>query len=185
MNFRILRFCCWDLFLNKNTSKVNYNTHTHIHTQLGITAIWVPTYYISNSTIKSEYLLWSLFLPFNTAGSSRNLRGCERKPMARMNIRSMTIIIIQNDRENDLNDRKFIILFSQLLYVLNFPYIYTYICVYIYIHIHMCVYIHTHTYIINKNTRRKHSLGWEDSLQEGMATHSSILIWRITTDRWT
>ena len=26
------------------------------------------------------------------------------------------------------------------------------------------------------------SLGWEDSLEEGMATHSSILAWRIT---WT
>ena len=23
-----------------------------------------------------------------------------------------------------------------------------------------------------------HSLGWEDSLKEGMATHSSILAWR-------
>ena len=23
------------------------------------------------------------------------------------------------------------------------------------------------------------SLGWEDSLEEGMATHSSVLIWRI------
>ena len=23
------------------------------------------------------------------------------------------------------------------------------------------------------------SLGWEDSLEEGMATHSSILVWRI------
>ena len=27
------------------------------------------------------------------------------------------------------------------------------------------------------------SLGWEDPLQEGMATHSSILAWRITVDR--
>ena len=24
-----------------------------------------------------------------------------------------------------------------------------------------------------------HSLGWEDPLEEGMATHSSILAWRI------
>ena len=24
-----------------------------------------------------------------------------------------------------------------------------------------------------------HSLGWEDSLEKGMATHSSILAWRI------
>ena len=26
-------------------------------------------------------------------------------------------------------------------------------------------------------------LGWEDSLEEGMATHSSILAWRIPMDR--
>ena len=32
------------------------------------------------------------------------------------------------------------------------------------------------------------SLGWEDPLEEGMATHSSILAWRIFMDReawWT
>ena len=27
------------------------------------------------------------------------------------------------------------------------------------------------------------SLGWEDSLEEGMATHSRILTWRIPMDR--
>ena len=27
------------------------------------------------------------------------------------------------------------------------------------------------------------SLGWEDSLEEGMATHSSVLAWRISMDR--
>ena len=27
------------------------------------------------------------------------------------------------------------------------------------------------------------SLGWEDSLEEGMAAHSSILAWRIPMDR--
>ena len=27
------------------------------------------------------------------------------------------------------------------------------------------------------------SLGWEDPLEEGMATHSSILAWRISMDR--
>ena len=27
------------------------------------------------------------------------------------------------------------------------------------------------------------SLGWEDPLEEGMATHSCILAWRIRTDR--
>ena len=26
-------------------------------------------------------------------------------------------------------------------------------------------------------------LGWEDPLEEGMATHSSILVWRIPMDR--
>ena len=26
-------------------------------------------------------------------------------------------------------------------------------------------------------------LGWEDPLEEGMATHSSILVWRISMDR--
>ena len=30
---------------------------------------------------------------------------------------------------------------------------------------------------------RVQSLGWEDSLEEGMATHSSILAWRIPMDR--
>ena len=28
-----------------------------------------------------------------------------------------------------------------------------------------------------------HSLGWEDPLEEGMATHSSILVWRIPRQR--
>ena len=27
------------------------------------------------------------------------------------------------------------------------------------------------------------SLGWEDPLEEGMATHSSVLAWKIPTDR--
>ena len=27
------------------------------------------------------------------------------------------------------------------------------------------------------------SLGWEDPLEEGMATHSSILAWRISMDK--
>ena len=29
------------------------------------------------------------------------------------------------------------------------------------------------------------SLGWSDTLEEGMATHSSILVWRIPVDRGT
>ena len=28
-----------------------------------------------------------------------------------------------------------------------------------------------------------HSLGWEDPLEKGMATYSSILAWRIPTDK--
>ena len=30
---------------------------------------------------------------------------------------------------------------------------------------------------------RVQSLGWEDSLEEGMATDSSILAWRVPVDR--
>ena len=30
---------------------------------------------------------------------------------------------------------------------------------------------------------RVRSLGWEDPLEEGMATHFSILVWRIRMDR--
>ena len=30
---------------------------------------------------------------------------------------------------------------------------------------------------------RVRSLGWEDPLEEGMATHSSVLAWRIPRDR--
>ena len=30
---------------------------------------------------------------------------------------------------------------------------------------------------------RVSSLGWEDPLEEGMATHSTILAWRIPVDR--
>ena len=32
-------------------------------------------------------------------------------------------------------------------------------------------------------TRAVRSLGWEDPLEEGMTTHSSILAWRIPMDR--
>ena len=35
--------------------------------------------------------------------------------------------------------------------------------------------------VIQEN--RVSSLGWEDPLKEGMATHSSILAWRIPMDR--
>ena len=34
-----------------------------------------------------------------------------------------------------------------------------------------------------KNPPAVRSLGWEDPMEEGMATHSSILAWRIPMDR--
>ena len=57
-----------------------------------------------------------------------------------------------------------------------------YICV--------CIYIHTHTYIVfrrgsdgkesaHNEEALVQSLGWKDSPEKGMATHSSILAWRI------
>ena len=62
-----------------------------------------------------------------------------------------------------------------------------YICIYI-----QCLYIHTHIYIYKTSLvaqtvkslpamweTRVWFLGWEDSLEEEMATHSSILAWRI------
>ena len=33
------------------------------------------------------------------------------------------------------------------------------------------------------NARYMRDTGWEDTLEEGMATHSSILAWRIAMDR--
>ena len=64
----------------------------------------------------------------------------------------------------------------------------TYVCVYIYIH------TYTHTQWASlvaqmvKNPLAVQdtwvwSLGWEDPLEENMATHSSILAWRIPMDR--
>ena len=35
----------------------------------------------------------------------------------------------------------------------------------------------------NHEIKRHLLLGWEDLLEEGMVTHSSILTWRIPTDR--
>ena len=53
----------------------------------------------------------------------------------------------------------------------------------------MCVYIYTHTYLgfpgdlVVKNPPANAGdagdMGWEDSLEEEMATHSSILAWKI------
>ena len=59
----------------------------------------------------------------------------------------------------------------------------------------LCVHIYTHTHIcasvvaqMVKNLSAMweawvRSLGWGDPLEEGMATHSSILAWRIPMDR--
>ena len=47
--------------------------------------------------------------------------------------------------------------------------------------------IHTQVVLVVKNPPANagdiRSLGWEDPLKEGMATHSSILAWRIPMDR--
>ena len=58
--------------------------------------------------------------------------------------------------------------------------------------VYMCVYIYIHTHIFSSGSAIKNlpamqelqetqvlSLGQEDPLEEGMATHSSILAWRI------
>ena len=37
--------------------------------------------------------------------------------------------------------------------------------------------------LLEKRETWVQSLGWEDPLEEGMATHSSILSWRIPMDR--
>ena len=71
------------------------------------------------------------------------------------------------------------------------------IYVYIYMNMYMCVYVCVYIYIYiwasqvaqlvkNPPAMREtwiRSLDWEDPLEEGMATHSSILTWRISMDR--
>ena len=37
--------------------------------------------------------------------------------------------------------------------------------------------------MVKESTYNVGDLGWEDLLEEGMATHSSILVWRIPMDR--
>ena len=60
------------------------------------------------------------------------------------------------------------------------------VCVYIYIYIcmHICVYIYFPSGSAVKSLpsmqeMQVQSLGQEDSLEEDMASHSSILVWRI------
>ena len=62
-----------------------------------------------------------------------------------------------------------------------------YINIYAFIHMYMHVYIHIHIAQSVKNLpavqeTRVQSLGWEDPLEKEMATHSSILAWKIS---WT
>ena len=59
--------------------------------------------------------------------------------------------------------------------------------IYIHVYVYMCVYTHTHTHcwasLVAQRVKNPlpiqetqvRSLGWEDPLEEGMATHSSIL----------
>ena len=58
----------------------------------------------------------------------------------------------------------------------NYIYIIMYVCV-----THTYIYIHTHKYIYRAAMQETWiwSLGWEDSLEKGMATHCNILAWRI------
>ena len=69
--------------------------------------------------------------------------------------------------------------FSRQEYCIGFPFpspihtnTYLYICMYICV----CIYIYIYIYTMQTWVR---SLGWEDPLEKRMATHSSILAWRI------
>ena len=69
----------------------------------------------------------------------------------------------------------------------------THTYVYTDIYAFMCVYIYVHTWaslvaqIVNSAPAMQKnwvpSLGWEDLLEERMATHSSTVAWRMSTDR--
>ena len=52
-----------------------------------------------------------------------------------------------------------------------------------YICMHVCVCVCVCVYLPAMWETWVQSLGWEDPLEEGMATHSSILTWRIPMDR--
>ena len=65
---------------------------------------------------------------------------------------------------------------------------------YIYICVCVCVYVYVYIKLVASLVAQMvknppamqetwvQSLGWEDPLEEGLATHSSILIWRIPMD---
>ena len=62
--------------------------------------------------------------------------------------------------------------------------VYMYIYVHIYTHIHMGFPGGSDCKEFNYSVEDLGSVpGWEDPLEEGMATHSSILAWRIPMDR--
>ena len=81
-----------------------------------------------------------------------------------------------------------------LLYLCLYICVYIYIYIYIHIYVYIYIYTHTHRYIhtympihiwaqMVKNLPTMQeiwvlSLGQEDPLEKGMATHSSILAWR-------
>ena len=64
----------------------------------------------------------------------------------------------------------------------------TYVCMCVFVYTHTHIYIHTHTCpTLVQTVKNPHevwetwvpSLGWEEPLEKGMATHSGILAWRI------
>ena len=61
-------------------------------------------------------------------------------------------------------------------------------CMYIYVYVCIYIYTHTHTGFSGGSAEKNlptmqemqvRSLGWEDPLEKEMATHSSIIAWRI------
>ena len=99
-------------------------------------------------------------------------------------------------------DAKINIYTNVYIYIYTKIYMCMYICILWYVNIYIHTYIHTHTKLIcickcvrvslvaqmvkNPSAMREtwvQSLGREDSLEEGMATHYSILSWRIPMDK--
>ena len=71
-------------------------------------------------------------------------------------------------------------------YIPTHMYVYMYLYIYVCVYICMCIYIYGASLVaqmVKKLTAMwetwVQSLGWEDPLEEGMATYSSILAWRI------
>ena len=66
-------------------------------------------------------------------------------------------------------------------------YIYIYVCVCVYVYVYIKLVASLVAQMVKNPPAMQEtwvqSLGWEDPLEEGLATHSSILIWRIPMDR--